>query len=291
MRYFLALSFSLLWVTPAWPVQKANGCAVRLIEDHALTISVSPKPQSVGEIAEFVQNLKDSHVRGEHGAAITQIQELKNVFIAVFEEIDVMSIALDRATTNIFFDPKHILSDEDLLKHREVTSYDGHDLYSVGLRDYLSRWEKERTDTTELVGPLKSLRVEAEFWDSYLIPKLRKSEANFVLIAAAADKNWYGVLSHEILHAQFAQLGLKKYIDDFWKAKIGPRDQAGIRKALRDDGYNVDQDDNLLKNEFYAYVLEARPEKDLLGKFSEKYRESLIAYLSELGITPLKITR
>lgn len=62
-------------------------------------------------------------------------------------------------------------------------------------------------------------------------------------------------LSHELLHAQYYNIPqIKPLLLKVWE-KVLPDDQKIIIKSLRDGGYDMDQQDLLLR-EFYSYFLQ-----------------------------------
>jgi len=97
------------------------------------------------------------------------------------------------------------------------------------------------------------------------------------------------VVSHEILHAQyFTAPAYRDTVDAYWRGLSGLQ-RAAVRVGLAGT-YNVD-DDELMQNEFQAYVLMSGGERALLGHLVGDHRGPLLQRLAARGLAPLAVER
>jgi hypothetical protein len=97
------------------------------------------------------------------------------------------------------------------------------------------------------------------------------------------------VVSHEILHAQyFTTPAYRDAIDAYWKGLTRPqRDE--VRATLAGI-YNVN-DEELMQNEFQAYVLMSGADRARLYGFLDEHRAAMLERLAARGVQPIAVQR
>lgn len=124
-----------------------------------------------------------------------------------------------------------------------------------------------------------------------LLERAWADKPNFVLLTFAhvgsiPDDE---VVSHEVLHAQyFTSAPYREVIDAYW-AGLTETQRAPIRGRLSVT-YNPG-DEELMSNEFQAYVLMSGGERAMLGSFVAQHREPLLARLAARGQHPVAVQR
>ena len=97
------------------------------------------------------------------------------------------------------------------------------------------------------------------------------------------------VVSHEILHAQYFTVpAYRAAIDAYWRG-LSEAQRAAIRRSLA-GAYNV-QDEELMQNEFQAYVLMSGGERAHLRRFVAEHRAPMLQALAARGVRPLAVER
>jgi hypothetical protein len=97
------------------------------------------------------------------------------------------------------------------------------------------------------------------------------------------------VVSHEILHAQyFTTPAYRGAIEAYWRA-LTEAQRAEIRRSLA-GAYNA-SDEELMQNEFQAYVLMSGGERASLRHLIPAHREPLLELLGERGVLPIAVQR
>jgi hypothetical protein len=97
------------------------------------------------------------------------------------------------------------------------------------------------------------------------------------------------VVSHEILHAQyFTSPPYREAIDGYWR-DLADAQRAAIRASLAGI-YNA-ADEELMQNEFQAYVLMSGGERARLKRFVAAHRGPLLERLAARGERPLAVQR
>lgn len=174
---------------------------------------------------------------------------------------------------------KHALvatDDKHIRAHLDVIA--GHDIKSV---DLLNFYAKANSLCTEGQTRYCLTTAENNFYQRIVKP-LSATNNDFVIIsfsvqsAATPDQ----IISHEFIHAKyFLDPNYKSKITAFWKNRMTTADRNKIRLALSSLGYNKN-DDDLIRNEFQAYILMHDPEDSVLSEFVSQYQHDLITLIS-----------
>jgi hypothetical protein len=97
------------------------------------------------------------------------------------------------------------------------------------------------------------------------------------------------VVSHEILHAQyFTTAAYRDAIAAYWRGLTDPQ-RAAIRASLA--GVYNPADEELMQNEFQAYVLMSGGERARLRRFVDEHRAPMLDLLAARGVRPIAVQR
>lgn len=130
--------------------------------------------------------------------------------------------------------------------------------------------------------------AEAGFLNTFLKhPSVRERDGEFYVIGVSVQsmKPQDSVISHEIFHAyRYLRPRYRAIIDLFWRERISAADRASITVEIG-RGYNVD-DEDLVIDEFQAYLLQENAGRDRARAFVPTYRDALIEALRDGGELP-----
>jgi hypothetical protein len=169
--------------------------------------------------------------------------------------------------------------DPTLLNYKKLVA--GHNLPGSVVKRFFAALAGARD------SKLETNRSEKIFRDLFLnSPEITERQENFYVIGLSIQttKSYESILSHEILHAQyFLNPAFRKAVREFWQ-DIPTEERAGIRETIG-KAYNI-VDDGLVMDEFQAYLLQAKADRDLLRGFI-RYREPLFSKLRESAVSPI----
>ena len=217
------------------------------------------------------------------------ITEIPDVVVCVFNTARFMNFALNRASEWVEVSKKSVLSDHQHTENDLNFRVEGHDLRGADLRAFDQAWSKARTsfEPVEREDSLEVLRIERDFWEAVLRPRLKKTP-DLIVLAVAAGTDIEGTLSHEILHAQyFRSKEMRRIVAEYWDASVSAADKDAVKSALRGT-YAVDADPELLVNEFQAYVLMNGAESSQLASIAPAHRARLMTGLAASKIEPIQ---
>jgi hypothetical protein len=177
-------------------------------------------------------------------------------------------------------------NDSNLLRYLKL--FGGHDLRA---EDLLAFYEaaQSKCSASKYDRNICLNDQELELYEDYVLPKIKRN-ANFVIITYSLISNmkYQDVVTHEILHAQyFTNFVFKETTDHFWDEQVSSSDKLDIIAKLSRH-YNSN-DDYLMRNEFQAYLLQAKAENGMLAMFVNKYQKLLIQALALRGLKPVLI--
>jgi hypothetical protein len=102
-------------------------------------------------------------------------------------------------------------------------------------------------------------------------------------------KDQRGVVSHEIFHAYyFLNLQYKATVVKFWRDHVSAEDRTAITLEIG-RAYNTESED-LVIDEFQAYLVQENAENDRMKAFVGKYRQDLLRALQAQGIDWLRLS-
>ena len=124
-----------------------------------------------------------------------------------------------------------------------------------------------------------------------LLERAWTGKPGFVLVTFAHEGSIPDdeVVSHEILHAQyFTTPAYRGAIDAYWRG-LTDLQRAVIRASL--SGLYNASDEELMQNEFQAYVLMSGAERARLARFVGAHRAPMLALLAARGVAPIAVER
>ncbi|MDB5036680.1 MAG: hypothetical protein JWQ35_208 [Bacteriovoracaceae bacterium] len=164
-------------------------------------------------------------------------------------------------------------------------THGGHDLNSETLKAVF--------DELNTHGNNKKLGFnlhEQEFYKDVLQP-IRAKYKQFVIVSFSLQNMWpyQMVVSHEIIHGQyFTNPKFREIVHAFWHNDVTAEHREEIKKILGELNYDPKNED-LMKNEFAAYVLQSATEYSRLECMIPLYRLGLMSKLETAGIHPLQV--
>jgi hypothetical protein len=237
----------------------------------------------------ILENLNVDTEGLDHYIECAEIKELPGTFICCsFYQQDVND-ALTRA--GIFMGAgkgmkagtvvKH--SDFPLINYKKLVA--GHNLPGAIVTDFFAEIESA-TDKQ-----LKPNAAEQAFLNHFIKSKqIDALNGQFYLIGISIQttKDQKGVISHEIFHAyHFLNPKYRDTVLRFWRDHVSAGDKTAITKEVG-LAYNT-EDENLVVDEFQAYLVQNNAEKDRMKAFVTKYRNPLLNELQKQNIELIQI--
>jgi hypothetical protein len=210
---------------------------------------------------------------------VAELKELPGTYVLLFNGSRFMNSALDRAS--LYIEKGELLSDAQVVAGEEDSG--GHNLRA---EDVLQFWDKYQAQK-EPAGPSSSedaayLQIEQDLWHNVILP-LARENPNAVFLAASVDGGAGEVLTHELVHAQYVtQPEFRDVVEQFWHEQVSEEDKADVRDALS-ASYDVSNEE-LVMNEFQAYLLQRGNEDRELKAFVAKYEQPLRDALAARGV-------
>ena len=217
----------------------------------------------------------------------------KPIYGCIFSDEVAMNAALLRA--GLYVHTKMGIVDDatvfhcDLMKHVAGHDFNGRELAAYG---------KQPAVSAPILPEYKQLReIEREFNQQVILPITQSHQDDFSLFAIMNTKRFKDDLSHELLHAQYYNSPQTRAILAQTWQQVSPADQQTIVSSLRNGGYDMDQEELLLR-EFYSYFLQHNAEEHLasvaviasMAGLADRYGHKIRAALELAGIPVLKVT-
>jgi hypothetical protein len=217
----------------------------------------------------------------------------KPIYGCVFSDQPAMNAALLRAGLFVHT-TMGMADDQSLFGSNLMTAVAGHDFNGEELANY-SKQAAIPKDTIHEHVKLKA--IESEFDRQIIKPIIKQNQENFIFFAIINTKKYKANLSHELLHAQYYNLPqIQPILLQVWN-EVPAADQTIIVSALRDGGYDMDQQELLLR-EFYSYFLQYDAKDYLatikvlapMADLAPIYAPKIKAALAVAGIKVLEVT-
>jgi hypothetical protein len=266
--------------------------AVTKSESSQLKIETTSSPVSVkGEVSQVMETLSKKWLNTGENKEIREVQvielnEVPGTYVAIFSNQILMNVIMDRASS--YIEEGKMKSHKDHVNDERMRLVGGHDLMAPAMKDYWAAYQKAKPE----MPPMKSqeannlLKAEDEFWTRFILPTIEKDPKSVVL-AVSVDTDYDGTLSHEILHAQyFKDKAYNDVVDSFWETEVTANDKAGIKATL--SPYYDSKNEELMKNEFQAYMLMNGAFGSQLAMWVKKYRDKLMQLLDQAGVQPIQ---
>jgi len=176
---------------------------------------------------------------------------MKPIYGCVFSDQVAMNASLLRA--GLYVHTKMgMANDASLFNSNLMRAVAGHDFNG----EELSNYNKQAVISNDTLPEHKRFKdIEQEFDRLVIKPIIQQNKDNFIFFAIINTKKYKENLSHELLHAQYYLVPqIKPILLQVWK-QVSPNDQQIIIKSLHDGGYDMEQQELLLR-EFYSYFLQ-----------------------------------
>jgi hypothetical protein len=231
----------------------------------------------------------------EHPLGVTEcrwVAELEQVLLCGSYDRAAMNPPLTRAAIFIEVRAHTVIDRDDALYATYAAEVGGFDL----LKDHR---DPARPDLLHYYGALDRACAAS----AGLCPDAAERAMRALLERAWADKPSFvlvtfahvgpipddEVVSHEILHAQyFTTPAYREAIGAYWRG-LTEAQRAVIRASL-DAMYNP-RDEELMENEFQAYVLMSGGERARLRRFVDEHRAPMLELLAARGVAPIAVQR
>jgi hypothetical protein len=175
----------------------------------------------------------------------------KPIYGCVFSDQVAMNASLLRA--GLYVHTKMgMTNDKMLFSSNLMSAVGGHDFNG----EELSNYNKQAVIAGETLPEHKRFKdIERQFDKQIIKPIIEQNKDNFIFFAIINTKKYKENLSHELLHAQYYNVPqIRPILLQVWN-QVPSSDQQIIINALRDGGYDMDQQELLLR-EFYSYFLQ-----------------------------------
>lgn len=218
---------------------------------------------------------------------------LKPIYGCVFSDRITMNAALLRA--GLYVHTKTgIASDEQLFSSKLMNAVGGHDFNG----EELFRYNNQVVVPNKILAKYKRLKnIEAEFDQKIIKPIINQNKENFIFFSIINTKKYKANLTHELLHAQYYNVPqIREVLLQVWN-QVPPHDQQIIIKSLQDGGYDMNQQELLLR-EFYSYFLQYNSKNYLssikvlapMAKLSKVYAPKIQSALHAANIKIVTLT-
>lgn len=254
---------SLLFVTASAWAAEPKVLYMKFI-DHELNLPAMLKLQSEMEMSKNPKQLSSQPTATCFQANIDEYllnksSADKKVYGCIFSDQVTMNAALLRAGLFVHTDIG-MASDEQLFNSKLMTAVGGHDFLGKELINFHNHVEISRESAPE---HQKLKDIEYQFTKQVLHKIMYANKENFILFAIINTKKFKENLTHELLHAQYYNVPeIAPTLLYVWQTAVTKQDQQTIITALKNGGYDMDQQELLLR-EFYSYFIQYNAEEYL----------------------------
>ena len=226
-------------------IQKKLNLPAILQLQREMKMSATPKQLSEQPTATCFQANIDDYL-------LKKSTEDKKVYGCIFSDQVAMNAALLRAGLYVHTD-MGMASDAQLFNSKLMTAVGGHDF----LGSELVKFHQNAVVPTESATEHKQLKdIEQQFKKEILDKIIHNHKDNFIFFAVINTKKFRANITHELIHAQYYSVPeIAGILLKVWETKVKPRDQKTIMDALQKGGYDMKQQELLLR-EFYSYFLQ-----------------------------------
>lgn len=176
----------------------------------------------------------------------------KKIYGCIFSDQIAMNAALLRAGLYVHTD-LGMASDAQLFNSKMMTAVGGHDFMGKELVNF----HAHATIPRESAPEHKQVKdIEQQFKKEVLYKIIHENKDNFIFFAIINTKKFKENLTHELLHAQYYNVPeIAPILLHVWQTDVTQNDQKTIINALQNGGYDMQQQELLLR-EFYSYFLQ-----------------------------------
>lgn len=218
----------------------------------------------------------------------------KPIYGCVFSDRITMNTSLLRA--GLYIHTKiGMASDEKLFSSNLMNAVGGHDFNG----EELFKYSKQAVISNKTLSKYKRLKnIEAEFDKTIIKPILLQNKENFIFFSIINTRKYKENLTHELLHAQYYNVPqIRQVLLQVWN-QVPYNDQQIIVKSLQDGGYDMSQQELLLR-EFYSYFLQYNSKNYLssikvltpMSRLSDIYSPKMQSALHAANIQIVTLTK
>jgi hypothetical protein len=282
-------------------------CPLVSAVDKAIDIQMIDQPRSIAEILAIQKTMVMSETPKQlsskpqaicFNAKINEflpqdVHKPKPIYGCIFSDQVAMNAALLRAGLYVHT-TMGMATDQKLFSSNLMAAVGGHDFAGEELVNY-NKQSRIAEDT--LPEHKKFKEIEGDFDQQVIKPIIQQHKANFIFFAIINTKKHKENLSHELLHAQYYNVPqIRDLLLTVW-LRVLPDDQKVITESLRNGGYDMQQQELLLR-EFYSYFLQHNAKEYLTGikvlapmaHLAEVYAPKIRKALSVANIKVLEIS-
>ncbi len=268
-------------------LQQEQTLSKLLVLQKMMTMSATPKELSAKPQATcFKANINEFFP--------ANITSHKPIYGCIFSDRITMNTSLLRA--GLYIHTKiGMASDEKLFSSNLMNAVGGHDFNG----EELFKYSKEAVISNKTLPKYKRLKnIETEFDKTIIKPILLQNKENFIFFSIINTKKYKENLTHELLHAQYYNVPqIRQVLLQVWN-QVPYNDQQIIVKSLQDGGYDMSQQELLLR-EFYSYFLQYNSKNYLssikvltpMSRLSNKYSPKMQSALHAANIQIVTLTK
>ncbi len=219
---------------------------------------------------------------------------LKPIYGCIFSDQIAMNAALLRA--GLYVHTKvGIANDEQLFGSKLMNAVGGHDFNGTEL----FRYHNQVVISNKTLAKHKRLKnIEAKLDQKIIKPIIDQNKENFIFFSIINTKKYKANLTHELLHAQYYNVPqIREVLLQVWN-QVPNHDQQIIIKSLQNGGYDMNQQELLLR-EFYSYFLQYNSKNYLssikvlapMAKLSKVYAPKIRSALHTANIKIITLTK
>lgn len=165
-------------------------------------------------------------------------------------------------------------NNKDLTANADIIG--GHDLRSKQLLAFYTKVKAKCAKDKSFC-----LTYNEKLFYNKIVKPISNVDKSFVIITYSVQSSMQPqqIVSHEFLHAMyFLDDKYKTQINNFWKTKLSKKERNKIKTELKSLGYS-DHDEQLVQNEFQAYMLMDGAEEARLADLVPKFEPKIFKYL------------
>ena len=253
-----------------------------VIATSELALDIRPDRLRIAEPGQLAGLVEDARRGSFKTIDCAEIEEIRGAVLCLFADIAIGNLAFFRAASWIEGTRSaasgHFVADYFAYADAHKAYVDGFDLQGHDLAAYYhaatSACPRDKTACLNA--------YETEVFEKFLIP-LAEQRGDYVLLGTSYGRS--GVVSHEILHAQYFLFPkFRAVVDCYFEDVLSEASRKEIRADLAKD-YDV-ENGYLLRNEFQAYLLQSG-DTPHLPHLRQTDRPSLLKLLREAGGFPV----
>lgn len=176
----------------------------------------------------------------------------KKIYGCIFSDQAAMNSSLLRAGMFVHTGAGNT-TDNQLFSSKLMTAVGGHDFDGTELVKYN---QEVNIPTESAPEHIKFKLIERQFKQEVIDKIISENNKNFIFFSVINTKKFKANITHELLHAQYYNVPqIAPILLEVWSSKVSIEDKQIIIACLKNGGYDMEQQDLLLR-EFYSYFLQ-----------------------------------